>query len=274
MENDENKTDVIQTAKQTLKAGKILFSRILRQGDGGDWRHDDEGAVRQAMTWHFHFALRLLECLFMLRRSDLGSPAGVLFRTFSEIITRGVWIAHSKTPAIRATRARSYLDYADMKAKELQRQQKSVRRFFTNIKRSEKTIRAGLKEYQETEDSKSDPQIQKEIRCRYGENACTIPYRKMLKDIDFEGEHQTAYMMASAATHGIPTEFDSLITHEQQSLVVDYISTATDRFYVLAHYTAVIFGINDEEFTSAFHAAIQAREKKAENRPKDNSPPK
>ena len=260
MKNQENKMNTIQTAEQTLKAGNKFSSRICPKEEG-DLHNDDKGVVRLAMAWHFRFALRLFECLFMLRGSHLGSPAGVLFRTFSEIVTRGVWIAHSESPAIRVARARSYSDYSAMKHEELQRRMDFLQSFFVSNKRSEETIRAGLKEYREKGTSKSDPQIRKAIARKYGENSCTIAYGKMLKDIDLEGEYETVYPIASAATHGIPTKFD-VPGVDQQSLVADYISTATDRFYVLAHHTAVVFGIKEEEFNLVFRAAIQAREKK------------
>ena len=266
MTKEHTNSSGIQVAQQTLEAGKKFLPRIpFRKVEGGG-RNDEEGMVRQAMAWHFHLALGLLESLFVLRGGYLSHPAGVLFRAFSEIVVRGVWIMWpgENRAGNRAERARSFFEYAMMKHDESERRVRFMRDFLTRNKRSEETVKAGLKEYREKENSKSDPKIRKEILRKYGENACTIPYRAMLKEIDAEGEHETVYPMASAATHGIPTKFDLLPNAaERQGIVADYISTAADRFYVLAHHAAAAHGIPEEEIQSVFAAAIRARAKKA-----------
>ena len=264
MTNEENKADTMQMSEQTLKAGKKFLPRILPKTEG-DWRNDDDERVtQQAMAWHFFFALRMLECLLMLRGSDLGFPARVMFRTLSEITTRGIWIARPDCRQDRAARARSYFDYAEMKWGEVGKRMQFVHDFVGD-KGTEEALRAALRACRERGGAKSEPReprIQKEINRKYGDNACTIPYRRMLEEIDFAGEHETVYAMASAATHGIPTVFDTYVPDHE--IVADHIGTAADRFYVLAHRTAMALGIPEEELNSAFRAAIQAREKKAE----------
>ena len=261
MANEEGKADTMQMAEQTLKAGKEFEPRFRPKAEG-EWCYDnDESVTQQAMAWHFFLALQLLEALFNLRGSNWPSPAGVLFRTFSEIVSRGIWMMHPENPADRAGRARSYVDYAQMKQDEMDKRMKFVRDFVGDKGTTEETLRAALQEYQKKEDAKSESKIRNAIKCKYGDNACTIPYREMLEEIDLAGEHITVYPMASAATHGVLTKFDKESPHE---VVMDYIVTAADRFYVLAHRTAMALGIPEEELNSAFRAAIQAREKKAE----------
>ena len=261
MTNEENKADTMQMAGQTLKAGKKFLPRILPKTEG-DWRNDDDERVtQQAMAWHFFFALRMLECLLMLRGSDLGFPARVMFRTLSEITTRGIWIARPDCRQDRAARARSYFDYAEMKWGEILERVNFVRSLVGD-KGTEETLGATLRACREKGGAKSESRIQKEICRKYEDNACTIAYRRMLDEIDFAGEHETVYAVASAATHGIPTVFDTSVPDHE--IVADHIGTAADRFYVLAHRTAMALGIAEEELNSAFRAAIQAREKKAE----------
>ena len=212
------------------------------------------------MAWHFFLALQLLEALFNLRGSNRPSLAGVLFRTFSEIVSRGVWMMHPKNPANCAVRARSYIDYAQMKQDEMHKRTIFVQSCIGD-KRTEETVKLALRKCWEKRVAKSEPRIRKDIARKYGENACTISYGKMLEDIDSAGAHEFEYAMASAATHGVLTRFDTESPHE---VVTDYIVTAADKFYVLAHCTAMAFGVAEKEFNSAFRAAIQAREKKAE----------
>ena len=261
MTNEENKANMMEMAEQTLKAGKEFLPRILLKTQG-DWRnYDDERVTQQAMACHFFLALRMLECLLMLRGSDLGFPARVMFRTLGEIITRGIWIARPDCRQDRAARARSYFDYAEMKRGEMDKQMQFVRDFVGD-KGTEETVRAALRAYREKGGAKSESRIREDVKCQYGDNACTIHYSRMLEEIDFVSDYATVYAMASAAIHGIPTAFDTDVPGHV--IVADHIDTAADRFYVLAHRTAMAFGVADEELNSAFRAAIQAREKKAE----------
>ena len=261
-ENNEG----VKVAEMMVEAGKEFARFVQSREEGSDQRNGDKKVVQRAMSWHFFLALQFLEALLLLRGGGLVSaaPAGALFRSLTEIIFRGIWIVHPG--ANQAARARSYFKYKYMKESEDHRRALFMQSFFDqNGGRSEETVKAALKEYLKKKPEEggpmSDGKIRGEIRRKHGKHACTIPFREMLEEIDIEGDYLTVYSWASAAAHGTPTIFDTP-GGGNQSMVDACISTAGDRFSVLAHRTATAYGMPEKDFNSLFGFAIQAREKK------------